>query len=512
MAAKQLVWPFVRFGRLRTLGLAAIVGSLLVHSSALAAISWDATGDSPWWFDPENWSESEAMRLPPTSDADNDPETADISVTDAQINIGSGAWDQGEGVVYDPVNDPFFEAAEDLLYPVNYGPQTIEDLYMSRSSPETNRLTIHSGNLLVRDDVHVGRSSGTAGVETQAIIVQTGGTVTINSDLDLGTTDTSNPGYGSGTYDYRGGTLLSDPGANTRVRLSAGGSAGTGGHGRIIMHNPDSGGYVRMRTLLVAAHGGQGGLNPDGVNTGVGILEFRLQNGGTRPIQVVEDLVLANGEDSDGMGVRSSLLELVLDEAPALDGGVPQNLGLVDVDFGNFGFGLITAPGGSPGSLGITLSGVADPNDPLQQDDIVSATFGSTQYNWTISYTGNITWTDANNSDVDMVSGTGGVDLVLVGHSSEALPGIPGDYNDDGTVDAADYVLWRKYEGTAATLPNDPNGGTIDVDQYNTWQSNFGAMLTGAGSGMGVANAPEPGAMFLVLAGLIGATLLRRRP
>jgi hypothetical protein len=348
---------------------------------------------------------------------------------------------------------------------------------------------------------------------TDATVVQTGGTWTITSDLDIGTTDTSNPGYGNGVYDYRGGIFLSEPAANTRVRLSAGGSAGTGGHGRFIMHNPASGGYVRMRTLQVGAFGGSAGGNPDGVNTGVGILEFHFENGGTRPIQVIEDLVLANGVDSDLMGVRSSLLELMLDAAPMVDGGgVPQHLGLVDVDFGDSGFGIITAPGGTPGSLGITFSSTVDPNDPLDQGDMVSAIFGSTKYNWTISYTGSITWTDANNSVVNTLSGTGGVDVVLLGHSSELLPGIPGDYNDDGSVDAADYVIWRKNQGTTNTLPNDPAGGIIGATQYNNWRANFGMMAgAGAGPSLDASAVPEPGTIVLALAGLVGAALVRRR-
>src|SRR5205085_2633394 len=45
--------------------------------------------------------------------------------------------------------------------------------------------------------------------------------------------------------------------------------------------------------------------------------------------------------------------------------------------------------------------------------------------------------------------------------------GINGDYNNDGKVDAADYVVWRKYAGTTHTLPNDPTGGTIGIAQYN---------------------------------------------
>ena len=45
----------------------------------------------------------------------------------------------------------------------------------------------------------------------------------------------------------------------------------------------------------------------------------------------------------------------------------------------------------------------------------------------------------------------------------------PGDFNGDGSVNAADYVVWRKGLGTAYT-PND----------YNVWRAHFGQT---AGSG-----------------------------
>ena len=34
-------------------------------------------------------------------------------------------------------------------------------------------------------------------------------------------------------------------------------------------------------------------------------------------------------------------------------------------------------------------------------------------------------------------------------------PGVHGDYNDDDVVDAADYVMWRKLNGTSTVMPND---------------------------------------------------------
>jgi uncharacterized protein YjbI with pentapeptide repeats len=72
-----------------------------------------------------------------------------------------------------------------------------------------------------------------------------------------------------------------------------------------------------------------------------------------------------------------------------------------------------------------------------------------------------------------------------------------GDYNQNGVVDAADYVVWRKNQNTMNLLPNDPTGGTIGVAQYNTWRADFGHT---AGSGSGAyANAAvsEPSTMLL---------------
>ncbi len=59
-----------------------------------------------------------------------------------------------------------------------------------------------------------------------------------------------------------------------------------------------------------------------------------------------------------------------------------------------------------------------------------------------------------------------------------AAPELPGDYNGNHVVDAADYVVWRKTMG--AEVPQysgaDGNGSsTIDVADYGIWRGNFGA-------------------------------------
>lgn len=78
-------------------------------------------------------------------------------------------------------------------------------------------------------------------------------------------------------------------------------------------------------------------------------------------------------------------------------------------------------------------------------------------------------------------------------------PSTPGDYNDDGTVDAADYVVWRyNVNAPAGTLDNDIDGGPIGPEQYNTWRAYFGESA-GVGSAAGAAetSVPEPTGIYM---------------
>jgi T5SS/PEP-CTERM-associated repeat protein len=82
---------------------------------------------------------------------------------------------------------------------------------------------------------------------------------------------------------------------------------------------------------------------------------------------------------------------------------------------------------------------------------------------------------------------------------------IVGDYNGDGTVNAADYVLWRKtLAHSGSGLPADGNGNNlVDNGDYNVWRAHFG-QLAGSGTGA-VANAdvPEPATWVLCAVGLV---------
>jgi hypothetical protein len=506
---------FSRASRLCALAVGGVAVAAIVVAPVQAAISWDGQAGTQWWFDPVNWNANSNANnvLPPI-----DP----ISSGDAQINIGTGgAWNvTGEGVVYDPANDDFFDDADSISFPTgstltmtagvmrDYGPETIYRLYISRNTTNTNLLTIKSGDLVIESTTIVGRSGSTAASQNLGKIVQTGGSLRIPKvTLDIGQRETS--GWGNGVYDYRGGILEVQQAEGTQgIRLSAGSNTnGTGGHGRFIMHNPASGGHVRTFDFTMAADGNNG----DGVTTGVATVEFHFENGGTRPIQVDRNLSINNGLDSDEAGKRSSRLELVLNSAPMLTAGVPQNLGLFDVNFNGIFGGVINGTGDLDGDLVYNNDRVLSDSTGTvhyRQGDTVSAIFGSTKYNWTISYTGDIAWADADDSVVASISDVGGTDVVLKGLSSEMIAVDDADFNNDGTVDGADFLVWQRGFGTGTNNASGDanNSGGVDGADLAIWKTQFGDAPPALGA---VGAVPEPTAALL--AGLTGLALAAGR-
>src|SRR5262249_48022217 len=53
-----------------------------------------------------------------------------------------------------------------------------------------------------------------------------------------------------------------------------------------------------------------------------------------------------------------------------------------------------------------------------------------------------------------------------------------GDYNGNGAVDAGDFVLWRKTQGTSGVTAfsgaDGSGNGSIGPEDYGVWRSNFG--------------------------------------
>lgn len=81
-----------------------------------------------------------------------------------------------------------------------------------------------------------------------------------------------------------------------------------------------------------------------------------------------------------------------------------------------------------------------------------------------------------------------------------ATPELAGDFNIDGTVDAADYTVWRDSLGSATNLIADANlNAIVDSADYGIWKANFGNSLPTASS---IASIPEPTGILFLLASI----------
>jgi hypothetical protein len=85
-----------------------------------------------------------------------------------------------------------------------------------------------------------------------------------------------------------------------------------------------------------------------------------------------------------------------------------------------------------------------------------------------------------------------------------ASPPLGGDYNADGSVDAADYVVWRKNPG-----------GIYTPDDYNVWCAQFGE-TSGNGAAFSTflpipTSIPEPSSAAFVIPTLVASIFQRRR-
>jgi hypothetical protein len=92
-------------------------------------------------------------------------------------------------------------------------------------------------------------------------------------------------------------------------------------------------------------------------------------------------------------------------------------------------------------------------------------------------------------------------------------PSVLGDYNSNGVVDAADYVIWRKNLGQAFQLPNEVPAvtpGMVTTHDYDEWRARFGASSDGSAA-VSQAAVPEPSAMISLAAALIAALAMTRR-
>ena len=84
----------------------------------------------------------------------------------------------------------------------------------------------------------------------------------------------------------------------------------------------------------------------------------------------------------------------------------------------------------------------------------------------------------------------------------------PGDFNGDGVVDAADYIVWRDSLGSTTNLAADGNNnGVVDAGDFDVWKTNFGNHSVRVSTNTAV---PEPTTMVMLFTGILTLCSCRR--
>ncbi|HYO25705.1 MAG TPA: hypothetical protein VEQ85_12250 [Lacipirellulaceae bacterium] len=110
-------------------------------------------------------------------------------------------------------------------------------------------------------------------------------------------------------------------------------------------------------------------------------------------------------------------------------------------------------------------------------------------------------------TDADIVALRANVDAASTAMTGAAyfddfriLDGIPGDFDVDADVDAADLAPWRTSFGGQSAASDADGDGDVDGNDFVVWQRNLSADFNGAVAAHGAL--PEPGAALLAIAAI----------
>ena len=363
------------------------VGAWLLSSTPalLADTNWIGPDGGSWFQDasPNDWSLTGGLVNPGGNPA---------------IGNGAGVIDTsagGNGVIYDPVNDPLNPNPSVTNYSYT---QLYIDHGTSTVTQQSSKLTLKSGTLTISGNTIVGRygndnisGSGPAVAPTGYLVINGGALVSQSSDLDVA----NNGGTVTAGDVNANGVLIFDSGSLTAKVLRTGVSSNVSGAatGTFINSGKGLGG--------ISLTGFQPGAGASGVG-GSGALEIDDGTNGVTLISVAGPTKI--GDVSAGTDLSTSTFNFVLDAAPAmtlnvdptLTDYVPANVDLINSTAIT---GYFTSVEGISGLTGET---------PMPT---VTTSFGGHSYTWALDYTAVV-------SGGNVTATTGGTDVVLLGEDS----------------------------------------------------------------------------------------------
>ncbi len=332
---------------------------------------------------------------------------------------------------------------------------------------------------------NMGNSDEEIGSVSGAGNIINGGNLTLNRTSGTATFTGNYSGFGALTKNGGGTQVLTGTNSFSAVNLNSGrvdlNSAGAGGG--------DFGAGITIASAATLGNSGDSVTIQNSVWLSLGKPRIAIDNAST-VFEVAGPVV------GDGGIVKTGAGKLVLSGSNSYTGDTFVQAGTLSINNQYLA---------DAADIFLTTGGILELNFSGTPDTIDSLFFNNVPQS-----TG--TW-GAPGSGADHISslfaGTGRLFVSTVG----TPPGIDGDFNNDGKVDAGDYVTWRKNEGTNNTLPNDGGLSTpIGAEHYSLWRANFGSPA-GAGSGSSLSdasNVPEPTSFVMI--GLVGAVVGLARP
>jgi hypothetical protein len=383
--------------------------------------------------------------------------SGDISITDntSATVINMGGLETASGVI--DISGNISTGEIDLSSLVSTGEITIAD-NTSATVINMGGLETASGVIDISGNISTGEIDLSSLVSTGEVTITDNGpgtvnmaaNVTVGGDMTIETT-------GSGTFDVsgadvEGNTSLTTDGYTEVAAQTAGGETA------VTMFNS----AATMEVTL-----------PDGALTSANPVTFsieRLPGGGVETVGGEMVTHLETYAFDFAIPTLNSAAELNFEiDLLALD--APDRLALLGLLHDSAEFTL-SVRGDAPGAE-LQLFDVCSGGGPAVDSCVV------------------VQWLDENRMLLDQLPSVDPSILrfeALVGHFSTysvVAVGLAGDYNFDGSVDAADYVLWRKNDGS-------PEG-------YDAWRANFGATLGSSSSQFAVPAVPEPTGALLLL-------------
>jgi hypothetical protein len=398
-------------------------------------------------------------------------------LSEGTITVQSGTLDVGQ---YG--HGLFRQSKQEINFPSQVSAPVV---VLGRYANSYGEYALEGGSLTIGRYLYVGDIG-------EGRFLQEGGTVNVGDGLSLGVFAGSN-----GLYVAWGGTATFDKGI----------AVGRSGEGRLeVKANPPastSGSIVVRSNLRVGTEsGGSGTVAQDAgrldisgnldltlasnttanyylrggvlsvggaINFGPGTENFSF-TGGTLHVRTFNgDLNNQGGTLAPGNSVGTT----------TVNGNYTQaTTGTLGIEIGNAGFDELNVDGIAQlaGTLDVSLLNGFTPSIGQQFKVLTADNCGFTA----CIVNNGMTLGGAAASIFDLI--VGGTSVILQTISA----GLPGDFNNDGTVDAADYVVWRKSNGTP--------------QQYADWRANFGASSDGSSASSAISElaAPEPSSIVLL--------------